>query len=232
MPKRPSSITLTADEKTILCADKFGDVYSLPLFPSASSTPGGTKASSPVSVPESATTQVSNKPKGANKFTVHSKRNLRALEDQEKSRNAVKDAPKEGPSFEHELILGHVSMLTAIELARLNGKSYILTANRDEQIRVSRGIPQAYVIENFCLGHKAFINALCISPSHPELLVSGGGDDELYVWDWLAGKLLSKVDLLSYVREEVDPDAQKIAVSGLYFYETRPDSHIVAICER
>lgn len=231
MPKRPSSVALTADGKTILCADKFGDVYSLPLVPSSSNTPETTKASSPASVP-APVTQVNNKPKGANKFTVHSKRNLRALEDQEKSRNSVRDTPKEGPSFEHELVLGHVSMLTAIKLASLNGRSYILTANRDEQIRVSRGIPQAYVIENFCLGHKAFINALCIPPSEPGLLVSGGGDDELYVWNWLDGKLLSKVDLLSYVREEVDPTAQNIAVSDLYCYETRQGPNIVAICER
>ena len=229
MPKRPSSITLTADGKTILCADKFGDVYSLPLIPSTSSTPETAKASSPIDAPAA---QVSNKPKGANKFTVHSKRNLRALQDQERSRKGANDTPKEGPSFEHELILGHVSMLTAIELVTLNGRSYILTANRDEQVRVSRGIPQAYVIENFCLGHKAFIGALCIPPSQPELLISGGGDDELYVWNWLAGKLLNKVDLLSYAREEVVPDAQKIAVSGLYCYESREGSNFVAICER
>ena len=229
MPKRPSCNTLTADGKTILCADKFGDVYSLPLIPSTSSISETAKASSPVDAP---TAQISNKPKGANKFTVHSKRNLRALEDQERSRNGTSDTPKEGPSFEHELILGHVSMLTAIELATLNDRSYILTANRDEQIRISRGIPQAYVIENFCLGHNAFIGALCIPPSQPELLVSGGGDDELYLWDWLAGKLLNKVDLLSYVQEEVAPDAQKVAVSGLYCYETREGCNIVAICER
>ena len=33
MPKRPCAIALTADDSQILSADKFGDVYSLPLLP-------------------------------------------------------------------------------------------------------------------------------------------------------------------------------------------------------
>lgn len=227
MPKRPNAITLTADGNTILCADKFGDVYSLPLITSASTTSGASNASTPVSTP----TPQPDKRKGANRFTVHSQRNLKALEDQEKSRNSNRDTPKEGPSFEHELIIGHVSMLTAVVLANLKGKTYILTADRDEHIRVSRGIPQAYVIESYCLGHNAFIGALCTPATQPELLISGGGDNELFVWDWLAGKLLHKVDLLSHVRGVV-ADAQKIAVSGLYSYPTERGSHVVAICER
>lgn len=225
MPKRPSAITLTSDEKTILCADKFGDAYSLPLIPSISTASG---ASTPVSTPAP---QPEKLRKGANRFTVHSRRNLKALEHQEQSRNSNKDTPKEGPSFEHELIIGHVSMLTAMVKATQGGKPYILTADRDEHIRVSRGIPQTHVIHSFCLGHKAFITALCIPDSQSELLISGGGDNELFVWDWLAGKLLNKVDLLSYVQGVV-ANAQKIAVSGLYSYPTERGSNIIVICER
>ncbi|RYP93494.1 hypothetical protein DL770_000378 [Monosporascus sp. CRB-9-2] len=226
MPKRPSAIKITADGKTILCADKFGDVYSLPLVPSTTAT---SRASTPASTPASKSTFKLK----ANEFTVHSARNLRALEDQRKALQlqAAKDTPKEAPSFEHELILGHVSMLTALATASSGGKPYILTADRDEHIRVSRGIPQAYVIENFCLGHKAFISALCILDSQPELLVSGGGDNELFLWNWLAGKLLYKVDLLVRVQEVV-PDALKIAVTGLYSYRTERGSSVIAMCER
>ena len=32
MPKRPCAVALTPDESTLLCADKFGDIYSLPLM--------------------------------------------------------------------------------------------------------------------------------------------------------------------------------------------------------
>ncbi|RYO87012.1 hypothetical protein DL766_005280 [Monosporascus sp. MC13-8B] len=229
MPKRPNAIRITADGKTILCADKFGDVYSLPLVPSTTTTSEASGASTPASTPAAQSTFTLK----ANEFTVHSARNLRALEDQKKALQlqAAKDTPKEAPSFEHELILGHVSMITALATASSGGKPYILTADRDEHIRVSRGIPQAYVIENFCLGHKAFISALCIPDSQPELLVSGGGDNELFLWDWLAGKLLYRVDLLVRVQEVV-PGALKIAVTGLHSYHTERGSSVIAMCER
>ncbi|RYP64635.1 hypothetical protein DL769_006584 [Monosporascus sp. CRB-8-3] len=229
MTKRPSAIKITADGKTILCADKFGDVYSLPLIPSTTAASEATRTSTPASTPAPQSTFTLK----ANEFTVHSARNLRALEDQKKALQlqAAKDTPKETPSFEHELILGHVSMLTALATASSGGKPYILTADRDEHIRVSRGIPQAYVIESFCLGHKAFISALCIPDSQPELLVSGGGDNELFLWNWLAGKLLYKVDLLVRVQEVV-PDALKIAVTGLHTYHAERGSSVIAICER
>ncbi|RYP56537.1 hypothetical protein DL771_011856 [Monosporascus sp. 5C6A] len=229
MPKRPSAIKITADGKTILCADKFGDVYSLPLVPSSTATLEASRASTTASTPAPPSAFTLK----ANEFTVHSARNLRALEDQRKALRlqAARDTPKEAPSFDHELILGHVSMLTALTTASSGGKPYILTADRDEHIRVSRGIPQAYVIENFCLGHKAFISALCIPDSQPELLVSGGGDNELFLWNWLAGKLLYKVDLLARVQEVV-PDALKIAVTGLDSYHTERGSSVIAVCER
>ncbi|KAI1143444.1 hypothetical protein F5Y05DRAFT_368586 [Hypoxylon sp. FL0543] len=229
MPKRPSSVALTADGATILSADKFGDVYSLPLIPSSAPEAAPTPTSTP-STPSSAPAS-SFKP-AANRFTVHSKRNLRALEEQERilaSRQA-QETRKEGPAFEHELILGHVSMLTALVLATDSGKMYIITADRDEHIRVSRGIPQAHIIENYCLGHKSFVNTLCTAASHPELLVSGGGDDELYVWTWKSGSLLQKIDLLG-LAQKVIPDASKIAVSRLHSYAVDGQDYVLAICE-
>lgn len=36
---------------------------------------------------------------------------------------------------------------------------YILTTDRDEKLRISR-YPQTFIIENFCLGHSAFINSV------------------------------------------------------------------------
>jgi len=106
--------------------------------------------------------------------------------------------PKETMDFAHELLLGHVSMLTDLACATVktsSGKtrSYILTSDRDEHIRVSRGMPQAHIIEGFCLGHKSFVSKICLLTTR--LLVSGGGDQELYVWDWQKGELLFKLDL-------------------------------------
>ncbi|EED79232.1 predicted protein, partial [Postia placenta Mad-698-R] len=86
-----------------------------------------------------------------------------------------------------ELILGHVSLLTCFLLS--TDDKYILTADRDEHIRVS-WFPQGYVIERYCLGHGKYVSALHVPPFAPDILVSGGGDPMLKVWDWMSGRML------------------------------------------
>jgi tRNA (guanine-N(7)-)-methyltransferase subunit TRM82 len=194
MPKRPSALALTPDGQTILCADKFGDAYSLPLIP-GEYTPRVEEAKA-------------FKPAATN-LTVHSQRNLQTLKNQimqfekEAKKSSSKDSNADenvASGFEHQLILGHVSLLTdliAVSLptdASVN-RSYILTADRDEHIRVSRGLPQSHVIEKYCLGHTSFINKLCIPSWAPQYLISGGGDDFLLLWKWNEGKALQKVPL-------------------------------------
>ncbi|KAH8890961.1 hypothetical protein GQ53DRAFT_806917 [Thozetella sp. PMI_491] len=247
MPKRPSSIDLTTDNQNILSADKFGDVYSLPLVPSEASPTkpsedtdgqGAQSSSGGLATPVSRTTF---KPE-ANESTVHTQRNLRALKEQiryrerverEREQKAAKGQSLE-PQFEHTLLLGHVSMLTAVLSATHGGRPYILTADRDEHIRVSRGIPQAYVIEGYCLGHEQFISKLCIPGSRPEILISGGGDNCLFVFDWKKGKLLSRFDILEKAKS-IAPAADKVAVSGLFSWRKkeseRQDSCIAVLIE-
>lgn len=218
MPKRPCSITISADDSTIISADKFGDVYALPLiYTERPEVPGLATQTPEPSLPK-------NFVPAANELTIHSQRNRKALENQRKQTNTT--AEKSEPTFEHTLLLGHVSMLTDIALVSLKGRNYIVTADRDEHIRISRGIPQAHIIEGFCLGHTNFITRLCFPRSNPHLLISGGGDDELFVWDWLAGRLLFKADLKKHVYtlssssetvvEGQEPiETSKIAVSGI-----------------
>ncbi|TPX67385.1 hypothetical protein SpCBS45565_g03869 [Spizellomyces sp. 'palustris'] len=95
------------------------------------------------------------------------------------------------------LILGHVSMLTAMganmQAITPDGK-HILTADRDEKIRVSR-YPLSFDIVQFCLGHKEFVSAIHVLPFASEILVSGGGDPFLCVWDYLNGKLLQQIPI-------------------------------------
>lgn len=212
MAKRPSSITLTVDGTTILCADKFGDVYSLPLFPS----PEDDEAVAP----EPQGDQKKFEP-SASVLTVHSGRNRKALEEQlkqaQKGPKQVKDAPK----FKHQLIIGHVSMLTDVVCATVGSRSYILTADRDEHIRVSRGLPQAHIIEGFCQGHEGFISRLCLTKSG--CLISGGGDPYLYMWDWLSYRIMEKIPLkeplLDHYKEkpcQTGAEEFKIAVSGIW----------------
>lgn len=203
MPKRPSAIVLASDDTTILCGDKFGDVYSLPLIP-------GEK---PTILPSRPVAQARTKP-AATALTVHSKKNLQALEQQKRQwKEGYRPEEKTGPAFEHQLLLGHVSLLTDLIYVSLpdSKRTYILTGDRDEHIRVSRGPPQAHIIENFCLGHTSFISKLCVPEWAPEYLISGGGDSYLLVWKWAESSMLQKVSLVDNASE-----ATEVAVRGIW----------------
>lgn len=243
MPKRPCSIALTPDNQTILSADKFGDVYALPLLPAAADpqpTPPSTSAP-PTPDPLSR----SSTPSGAQPFkpqatplTVHTRRNLKALANQkislELNKPSTPDLP--APSFTSTLLLGHVSMLTAVLVAThpTTHRDYILTADRDEHIRVSRGPCQAHVIEAFCLGHEDFVSRLCVPAAQPRLLLSGGGDDHVLVWDWLdGGRLLGRASVLAPVQAVV-PGASKVAVTRIVAVADKEGttSAVFVVCER
>ncbi|KAL4864126.1 hypothetical protein BDV12DRAFT_176637 [Aspergillus spectabilis] len=209
MPKRPCAITFT-DKNDILTGDKFGDVYSMPLTPSAE--PRASKAQR----------EQRSKIIAATNLTVHTQRNLKSLQMQQEQLAAKannKDAA-EAPTFDHDLLLGHVSLLTDVAFATLPSpdpsstrqRTYILTSDRDEHIRVSRGPPQAHITENYCFGHTAFISKLCIPHWAPEILISGGGDPFLLVWNWASGQILHKLSLADHQ----DPETKELAVRGIW----------------
>ena len=201
MPKRPCAIILTPDNSTILCADKFGDIYSLPIM-------GVTRETSPnkADVIGNSTNQA-NGPRrapfnpSASSLTVHTKGNREALRQQQKASN--RKAEQKALRFDYELLLGHVSLLTDVVCATVASprglRECILSSDRDEHIRVSRGMPQTHVIENYCLGHTEFVSKLCLPPAFPHLLLSGGGDDYLLLWKWTSGLIYQKVDIRSHV---------------------------------
>ncbi|EEU46443.1 uncharacterized protein NECHADRAFT_79056 [Fusarium vanettenii 77-13-4] len=232
MPKRPSDVAIGPDSQ-IICADKFGDVYALPLLYDPESQTAVSQPSTP------GPAKPAYKP-SANATTVHSKRNLRALNNQQRQMElatrtkAESESKTEVPSFEISLLLGHVSMLTSLAIAESEGRRYIITGDRDEHIRVSRYIPQAYVIEGFCFGHKEFISSMTVPVPRGDVLVSGGGDEDLFVWDWKASKLLSRKSILS-LAQEILPDLTKVAVLSLstlvFPHEGTDLVYILAICE-
>jgi tRNA (guanine-N(7)-)-methyltransferase subunit TRM82 len=224
MPKRPSALAIAQDGKTIIVGDKFGDVYSMPLLPKPEddqSTPAPKVPTMPKSFAPT-----------ANETTVHSKANLKILESQRKQAERGEGGKTKQPlDFEHELLLGHVSMLTDLvigsQVIDLKAREVLITADRDEHIRVSRGPPQAYVVEKFLLGHHEFISKLCVIP--PWYLISGGGQDEVYVWNWWEGKILQRINLSPAVQKALgieNDESQngatdsgqnaKIAVTGIW----------------
>ena len=256
MPKRPCSLALTSDDRTILSADKFGDVYALPLIPTTTTTttvPAAVTSEPPAS-PKSGSTTPSTTAAStptpfkaqANELTVHTKRNLRALENQKLSiarRAGALEQLSGRPQFEQTLLLGHVSMLTAIcvgttttttEEGAATVREYIITADRDEHIRVSRGMPQAHVIEGFCLGHEDFVSRLCVAPGgRAGVLISGGGDDDLLVWDWVRGALLARAGVLEPVRRVVGAEgAGKVAVTRVFACGAWGGTAVFVVVER
>lgn len=220
MPKRPCAIALTSDDKTIVCADKFGDVYAIPLIKESASQPI-------IDIqPETAEVEPKAFVPSASTFTVHSKRNREALEQQQKQvvRKSEK-ADRQDIKFEHKLLLGHVSMLTDVAVITRGTRSYIITADRDEHIRISRGIPQTHIIENFCLGHTEFVSRICLPSVTPDLLISGGGEDDLYIWNWQSGTIVGKLNM----RPLIGIDAEmKTVVSGIHeIWGSMPDGKAV-----
>jgi tRNA (guanine-N(7)-)-methyltransferase subunit TRM82 len=236
MPKRPCTLLITNDNSTIISADKFGDVYALPLLPSETSTK---------IQPEIQEQTPPSKPfvPAANELTIHSQRTRKALENQKRHSNKAPE--KSEPTFEHKLLLGHVSMLTDIALVTSENKNYIFSADRDEHIRISRGIPQTHIIEGFCLGHTEFISRLCIPETRPNILVSGGGDNEIFIWEWKSYKLISRSSISNHVKALLKPDGAelgaglseqtRIAISGLYhtrrYVDERPKDYVIVTCE-
>jgi tRNA (guanine-N(7)-)-methyltransferase subunit TRM82 len=230
MPKRPCAIQILPDNATIIIGDKFGDVYSLPLLPKVAEPENGHQAdasaeSEGTPQPESEKTDKPAFKPSATNLTVHTKRNLRALEAQMKQQSFT--ARKEPLKFEHKLLLGHVSMLTDALSARhqVEGqwRDYIITADRDEHIRISRGPPQAHIIEGYCLRHEEYISKICLIPG-TDLLVSGGGDDWLGIWDWPTFTFRRKFSIdyalfdpdITAPAEYLKEGERKVNVSGLW----------------
>ncbi|XP_064236265.1 tRNA (guanine-N(7)-)-methyltransferase non-catalytic subunit WDR4 isoform X1 [Aotus nancymaae] len=71
-----------------------------------------------------------------------------------------------------QLELGHLSML--LDVAVSPDDRFILTADRDEKIRVSWAAAP-HSIESFCLGHTEFVSRISVVPTQPGLLLSSSG---------------------------------------------------------
>ncbi|KAI8145258.1 WD40-repeat-containing domain protein [Fennellomyces sp. T-0311] len=93
-------------------------------------------------------------------------------------------------------IVGHVSMTTDMTLSK--DEKFIITADRDEHIRVSR-YPNGYNIESFCLGHTDVVTNIRLLPWDESLLISAGGDNTVRVWDYLKGKELQNFSIKEYI---------------------------------
>ncbi|KAG9316239.1 hypothetical protein JVU11DRAFT_2266 [Chiua virens] len=133
---------------------------------------------------------------------IHSTQTTRSFKKRALS-NAL--ASHENPSG-GELILGHASLLTSCLLTP--DEKFLITADRDEHIRIS-WYPQGYVIESYCLGHTKYVSAIHIPEALPTSLISGGGDPELKVWDWMTGRLQRSITILAVVEPYIRKGKQR-----------------------
>lgn len=106
--------------------------------------------------------------------------------------------PTGRPTENGAWILGHLSMLLDVLVTR--DTRYILTADREEKIRVSM-FPNCYNIAAYCLGHARFVTNITELPHRGNVLLSCGGDGVLGLWDYRHGAQLMCVNLRDRMSE-------------------------------
>ncbi|XP_048202148.1 tRNA (guanine-N(7)-)-methyltransferase non-catalytic subunit WDR4 isoform X2 [Perognathus longimembris pacificus] len=105
---------------------------------------------------------------------------------------------------------------------------FVLTADRDEKIRVSWAAAP-HNIEAFCLGHAEFVSRIFVVPGHPELLLSSSGDGTLRLWEYRSGRQLHCCDLAG-LRAPAEPkDHKGLAASRITFWGQ--ESCVAALCD-
>lgn len=74
-----------------------------------------------------------------------------------------------------DCIMGHLSMLLdVVFISTKDNQQFILTADRDEKIRLSH-YPNAYNIQGYCLGHTEFVSHVKLIDQNHILSASGDG---------------------------------------------------------
>ncbi|NWS66452.1 WDR4 methyltransferase, partial [Crotophaga sulcirostris] len=118
------------------------------------------------------------------------------------------------PQAEGKLELGHLSLL--LDVALSPDDRYIVTADRDEKIRVSL-TKAPYVIVSYCLGHTEFVNKILVIPNCPDLLLSASGDSTLRLWEYKSGEEVYCCHLSSICGPETTKTDQKYPVSRITY---------------
>lgn len=191
LPKRANAVSITEDGQTLVIADKFGDVYAFAMHGCSPDLP---TPPTPAPIPEASTSTV-----GSKEDTPSESKSDRPGEAKAPSgkRRKVGNTGGIAPEWRHvpakisalSPVVGHVSMLTAMLVLQKQGK--IITADRDEHIRVSKW-PQGWEIEHFLLGQRKFVSALALHPSDSNILLTAGGDDTLRMWDLTTYRCIRK----------------------------------------
>ncbi|KFP32118.1 tRNA (guanine-N(7)-)-methyltransferase non-catalytic subunit WDR4, partial [Colius striatus] len=118
------------------------------------------------------------------------------------------------PQAGGKLELGHLSLLLDVVLSP--DDRYILTADRDEKIRVSLTKAPYYIV-SYCLGHREFVSRILVIPNYPDLLLSASGDSTLRLWEYKSGEEVHCCHLSSICGSETTNTDQKYPVSRITY---------------
>ncbi|XVE77807.1 hypothetical protein DITRI_Ditri13aG0092100 [Diplodiscus trichospermus] len=98
------------------------------------------------------------------------------------------------------LLSHYCSIITSLEFSP-DGR-FIISADRDFKIRVTvfpkKPLDGAHEIQSFCLDHTEFVSCLafiCTPNCLQGILVSGGGDSTVRMWDVISGSLLDTCEV-------------------------------------
>ncbi|KAL6931370.1 hypothetical protein ACO0R3_002833 [Hanseniaspora guilliermondii] len=94
-------------------------------------------------------------------------------------------------------ILGHVGLLTKLEILEYENKKLLMSCDRDEHIKLSH-IPQSFIINKYLYGHKEFISTVV---KIGDYVLSSGGDSFIMLSNWKTGELVTKFEYLSLIEE-------------------------------
>jgi tRNA (guanine-N(7)-)-methyltransferase subunit TRM82 len=133
--------------------------------------------------------------------------------------SAMSTNPTMAAATTRRLLLGHTaSILTGLNLVPSSDSTttkslndvpqkqqhqFILTADRDEKIRVSH-FPETYMIHGYLLGHSSFISSMDAASSCQEdsdsqkrtLCITGSGDGTVRLWDYQVCKEVGMVPVM------------------------------------
>ncbi|KAL7535572.1 hypothetical protein ACHAXR_011904 [Thalassiosira sp. AJA248-18] len=118
------------------------------------------------------------------------------------------------------LLLGHTaSILTGLNVVptttQQQQQQLILTADRDEKIRVSH-FPETHIVLGYLLGHSSFISTMDASSassasSSRALCITGSGDGTVRLWDY---QLCKEVGMVPVMIKKCEDEDEKVAADG------------------
>ncbi|NWH38571.1 WDR4 methyltransferase, partial [Chloropsis hardwickii] len=130
------------------------------------------------------------------------------------------------PQADGKLELGHVSLL--LDVALSPDDRYILTADRDEKIRVSL-TKAPYSIVAYCMGHREFVSKILVIPNCPDLLLSASGDSTLRLWEYKSGEEVHCCQLSTICGPQATKPDQKYTVSRITY--CRQGGYVAILCD-